>query len=88
MCNSLNNTPAALNCVSKYTSVYDGIVTVLKRDHPQLNFVGLVLAFPDCPDAEVTCNCYANSNKYAAKILILRNTIWYCTATGMVQILS
>jgi hypothetical protein len=42
----------ALECVTKYTELYDGIVTVLRSDHPQLQFTGLVLAFPGCADAE------------------------------------
>ena len=53
-CSSLNSTNASLTleCARKYTDIYDGIVTVLHRDHPQLQFTGLVLAMPDCADAE------------------------------------
>ena len=51
-CGSLNNSAAAPLCARKYTEIYDGIVTVLHRDHPQLQFTGLVLAWPDCAGSE------------------------------------
>ena len=41
-CVSLNSSSNALECVKAYTEIYDGIVSVLHRDHPQLQFTGLV----------------------------------------------
>eukprot|EP00931_Biecheleriopsis_adriatica_P091242 TRINITY_DN65140_c0_g1_i1.p1 TRINITY_DN65140_c0_g1~~TRINITY_DN65140_c0_g1_i1.p1 ORF type:complete len:572 (+),score=69.34 TRINITY_DN65140_c0_g1_i1:76-1716(+) len=67
-CNSLNNSNAALACVRKYTEIYDGIVTVLKRDHPQLQFTGLVLAFPDCAGSETWFRYFLNASNHRSPV--------------------
>lgn len=67
-CNSLNNSGNALMCAEKYTEIYDGIVTVLKRDHPQLEFTALVIAFPDCAGAEVWFRYFLNASNHRSPV--------------------
>ena len=35
-CQSWNNSVTSLQCAQRYTKIFDGIVTVLKADHPEL----------------------------------------------------
>ena len=69
-CSSLNSTNASLTleCARKYTDIYDGIVTVLHRDHPQLQFTGLVLAMPDCADAEIWLRYFLNASNHRSPV--------------------
>eukprot|EP00729_Bicosta_minor_P003374 gene3374-16255_t len=68
-CQSLNQTrAAALECVQKYTDIYDGIVTVMKRDHPQLEFTGLVLAWPGCTNAEEWFRYFLNASNHRSPV--------------------
>ena len=67
-CQSWNNSAASLDCARRYTAVFDGIVTVLKRDHPQLLFTGLVLAMPDCANADVWFDFFLNSSNHRSPV--------------------
>ena len=70
MCKSLNTTNAslALECAARYTAIYDGIVTVLHRDHPQLQFTGLVLAWPDCAGSEQWFRFFLNASNHRSPV--------------------
>ena len=67
-CHSLNNSLAAPQCARKYTEIYDGIVTVLHRDHPQLQFTGLVTAWPDCAGSEAWFSYFLNASNHRSPV--------------------
>ena len=67
-CSSLNNSAMAPTCVKRYTDIYDGIVTVLHRDHPDLQFTGLVLAFPDCAGSEEWFRYFLNASNHRSPV--------------------
>ena len=67
-CSSLNNSAAAPLCAEKYTSIYDGIVTVLHRDHPELHFTGLVTAWPDCAGSEAWFRYFLNASNHRSPV--------------------
>ena len=67
-CSSLNNSAAAPLCAEKYTSIYDGIVTVLHRDHPELQFTGLVTAWPDCAGSETWFRYFLNASNHRSPV--------------------
>ena len=90
-CQSLNTSDPskALECARKYTAIYDGIVTVLHRDHPQLQFTGLVLAWPDCAGSEQWFRHFLNASNHRSPVfslcfistlfLLLWGTCRWCT---------
>jgi len=67
-CQSWNNTADSLYCAQRYTQYYDGIVTVLKRDHPQLLFTGLVLAMPDCANTDIWFDYFLNASNHRSPV--------------------
>ena len=67
-CSSLNSTANALRCAEAYTRIYDGIVTVLHRDHPELQFTGLVLAWPDCAGSEQWFRYFLNASNHRSPV--------------------
>eukprot|EP00747_Dinoflagellata_sp_TGD_P028785 gnl/TRDRNA2_/TRDRNA2_133481_c0_seq1.p1 gnl/TRDRNA2_/TRDRNA2_133481_c0~~gnl/TRDRNA2_/TRDRNA2_133481_c0_seq1.p1 ORF type:complete len:565 (+),score=84.60 gnl/TRDRNA2_/TRDRNA2_133481_c0_seq1:150-1844(+) len=67
-CRSLNNSANALLCAQKYIDIYDGIVTVLKRDHPQLKFTALVIAFPDCAGSQTWFSHFLNASNHRSPV--------------------
>ena len=67
-CVSLNSSKSAPLCARKYTEIYDGIVTVLHRDHPQLQFTGLVTAWPDCAGSEAWFRYFLNASNHRSPV--------------------
>jgi len=45
-----------------------GIVTVLHRDHPQLQFTGLVTAWPDCAGSEAWFSYFLNASNHRSPV--------------------
>ena len=67
-CQSWNNSKTSLLCARRYTEIFDGIVTVLKRDHPQLLFTGLVLAMPDCSNTDTWFDYFLNASNHRSPV--------------------
>jgi hypothetical protein len=69
-CSSLNTTniSRALECAKRYTQIYDGIVTVIHRDHPEIQFTGLALAWPDCAGSEQWFRFFLNASNHRSPV--------------------
>jgi hypothetical protein len=67
-CQSWNDSATSLHCAQRYTEIYDGIVTVLKKDHPQLLFTGLVLAMPDCANTDIWFDYFLNASNHRSPV--------------------
>ena len=57
--------PTLPACAANYTRVYDGIVRVLRRDHPELAFSALVLAM-EPPEEDFWFTTFLNASNHAA----------------------
>ena len=81
--------PTLPDCAANYTRVYDGIVRVLRRDHPELAFSALVLAM-EPPEEDFWWTTFLNASNHAADY---RPPEWvsfhyYATPAGLADPLS